>query len=95
MSDDQIYTIAGYTTCGFYKRAIKCGEDLVAEYNSVRLNTLSTTKDEFRAYMENKHVNLNHMTSPAVWKGTPEDGEFIGGADDFEAHVKREYPSEG
>ena len=28
----------------------------------------------------------------AFISGTPENGEFIGGADDFEAHAKEYYP---
>ena len=65
-----LYTIVGYTGCGHYDRAVKCGQTLVANHpEEVKLKLKGTGKDEFLEYLHLQHKGLQHFTSPAVWKG--------------------------
>ncbi len=83
------YTIAGYTSCGYYKNALRVAQ-LVAQKNpNVQVENIGLTRPEFMDWLaKNLHSRgIMHRTSPAVLK----NGDFVGGNDAFVASVQGMY----
>jgi len=85
------FTITGYNGCSFFSKAKKVASKLPCDARIVSLS-----RDDFQQYLK-EHVRSRdnpHATSPAIFLGDEETGQFIGGFDDFFQFCSKEYPEE-
>jgi len=95
MATPVTYTIAGYHYCGYFESAKSDAEALKAKHPEVSVEVIAYPRSEYKSWLQTKleGTGIRHTTSPAVWKGTPEEGTFIGGASEFRDYIKSEYKS--
>ncbi|GBG26719.1 Hypothetical Protein FCC1311_029402 [Hondaea fermentalgiana] len=87
------FTIVGYEGCGYLNHAELEAERLTKMHPEVKAEVTSMARDEYLAWLKKTFAKtkIEHKTSPAIWKGSPEEGVFIGGASDFDQFVTSEY----
>jgi len=93
MSKEKFF-IAGYSGCGYFALAKADGKKLMKAYPDVNVEIKESPRSDYMAWLQNsmEGTGVNHRTSPAIWKGEPGSGRFIGGASEFNAVLKTDYP---
>lgn len=74
-------TVAGYTGCGYFDRAVEACHESGTTAAVIEL----ATRDEYHDWLAKIPAADGHLTSPAVFVGEPSStaAEFIGGCDDL------------
>ena len=88
-----VYTVLGYNGCGYFDRAAGAAKSVENNEEGVKANVKGMPRSQFLAYLKDLTAarGIRHRTSPICFKGTPENGTYIGGCDDFLAHVEKEH----
>ena len=85
-----VFTVYGYSGCGYFYSACKAVEGISDA--SVSLVKDERPRGEYKAWLRaNEGVPSHHTTSPACFK----DGEFVGGCSELRALLAREYNVSG
>jgi hypothetical protein len=88
-------TVVGYHGCSYFDRAAAAANKLAAarptEWQAVIKGFSRSDFLDWLKPITAKH-GVRHTSSPIVFIGTPEDGEYIGGCDATLAWAAKNYP---
>lgn len=89
--------IVGYKSCMFFDIAVNAANGVDKKHELKVVKKEFKTEADFKAWLTplNASRALEHENSPIVFKGTPEDGEYVGGCDEWLQRIEEEYPMEG
>ena len=86
-------TIVGLEDCDAYQDAVEIAETLAKRHDSVSVEKLNLQVDEFEQYLMT-HVDSaghTHNSSPVIFIQVEDVEHFIGGLNDFEEWIEREF----
>uniref|UniRef100_A0A7S4PNV2 FYVE-type domain-containing protein n=1 Tax=Paramoeba aestuarina TaxID=180227 RepID=A0A7S4PNV2_9EUKA len=90
------YTVVGYTNCANHQKVADILAVLVGKYPTLLRGEIvgADTKEEYEAWLVEKtaKIGIQHTTSPICFLGTEDDGDYLGGADDFIAYLSERFP---
>jgi len=92
------YTVVGYQDCPNHQRVSDLLAILVGKYPTHLRGEIvgADSKEEYEAWLADKtqKLGIKHTTSPICFLGTEDDGEYLGGADEFIAYLGERYAGE-
>ena len=86
------YEIYGYHNCSYANSAVSKANQVQSKHpDTVTVKTQITSRTEFKQWLsQNMNRVGQHRTSPACFA----NDKFVGGCDDFSAHLDTKYPGE-
>ena len=92
MAEKTTYEIYGYHHCSYANSAVSKANQVQSKHpDTVTVKTQITSRSEFKQWLsQNMNRVGQHRTSPACFA----NDKFIGGCDDFSAHLDTKYPGE-
>eukprot|EP00009_Paramoeba_aestuarina_P008118 CAMPEP_0201520652 /NCGR_PEP_ID=MMETSP0161_2-20130828/12019_1 /ASSEMBLY_ACC=CAM_ASM_000251 /TAXON_ID=180227 /ORGANISM="Neoparamoeba aestuarina, Strain SoJaBio B1-5/56/2" /LENGTH=110 /DNA_ID=CAMNT_0047919105 /DNA_START=286 /DNA_END=618 /DNA_ORIENTATION=- len=96
MDGVKTYTVVGYQECSNHQRVADILAVLVGKYPSLLRGEIvgADSKEEYDAWLMDKcsKSGIKHTTSPICFLGTEDNGEYLGGADEFVAYLAERFP---
>jgi len=92
------YTVVGYQDCPNHQRVADLLAILVGKYPTHLRGEIvgADSKEEYTAWLQDKtqKMGITHTTSPICFLGTEDDGEYLGGADEFIAYLGERFAAD-
>ena len=94
----QTFTVVGYQDCPNHQKVADLLAILVGKYPTHLRGEIvgADSKEEYEAWLQDKtqKLGITHTTSPICFLGTEDDGEYLGGADEFIAYLGQRFAAD-